>query len=272
MMEILTDLSPAAQAVAVKANLYEFFRSLARWDQTDFYAGLDYTRWQTSVPHTWFNGVLLPRPASAVADAEALIATARAYFRSRRAASFTCWLAPELKPADWRAPLQAAGFRYDNNTPGMAAPLDALNEDRPVPAGFHVAPVDGLAALKVWTEVFVAGYPIPPSWQPGLYALLAGLGLELPMRNYTGFLNGRPVATSNLFLGAGVGGVQFVATLPEARGKGIGAQMTLAALRDARAAGCRLGILQSSELGYPVYRRLGLKLVCDVDYFTWAPA
>jgi predicted acetyltransferase len=72
-----------------------------------------------------------------------------------------------------------------------------------------------------------------------------------------------------VFLGAGVAGVQFVATLPEARGQGLGAAMTLAPLRAARDLGYQAGILQSSEVGYKVYLRLGFVKVCEVDNFYW---
>ena len=65
------------------------------------------------------------------------------------------------------------------------------------------------------------------------------------------------MAAAALFLGAGVAGIYNVCTVPEARGRGIGGAVTGAALREAASRGLRLAVLGSSEMGYPVYRRLG---------------
>ena len=54
-------------------------------------------------------------------------------------------------------------------------------------------------------------------------------------------------------------GVFNVATVPGARGRGVGRAVTLAALRDGAAAGCRMAVLQASEMGHPVYERLGFR-------------
>jgi ribosomal protein S18 acetylase RimI-like enzyme len=123
--------------------------------------------------------------------------------------------------------------------------------------------------LTNWVAVFTQGYPIPEAWSQVFYKMLAGMGLDQPVRNYLGYLDGRPVATANMFLGAGVSGIYCVATLPEARGRGIGAEMTLVPLRDARQMGYRIGILQSSEMGYRVYERLGFTTVCMMDHYSW---
>ena len=57
-------------------------------------------------------------------------------------------------------------------------------------------------------------------------------------------------------------GVFMVGTVPEARGRGLARRLLLRALRDARAAGSTVSSLQSSRLGYPVYRRLGYVELC----------
>ena len=84
-----------------------------------------------------------------------------------------------------------------------------------------------------------------------------------------GLLDGVPVGTSNMFLGAGVAGIMFVATLPAARRRGVGAALTLGPLFEARQMGYRLGILQSSEMGYPVYRQLGFQHLTSMENYYW---
>src|SRR6185503_10854255 len=107
----------------------------------------------------------------------------------------------------------------------------------------------------------------PPAWESIAFDLWMQLGLDLPIRNYLGYLNGGPVATSTVFYGGGVAGIYCVATLPEARGKGIGAAITLKPLLDAREMGYRVGVLQSSEMGFNIYQRLGFRHLCQIENF-----
>ncbi len=79
------------------------------------------------------------------------------------------------------------------------------------------------------------------------------------------------MATSALFLGDGLAGVYCVATLPQERRKGFGAFATAEPLRRVRDLGYRVGILQSSEPGHPVYRRIGFRDVGGVPLYVRMP-
>lgn len=267
MNDVLTDLSTPALVRAIKGNLLEFFRHLKHAAQTDFYADGKLARWHTRVPHPWFNGVVASQPASE--EDVPSIKEVTAYFSSRDVSAFTWWVQPSLSVSTWENYLKPLGFHYDNNTPGMAVDLHALREDVSTPSTFKILPVEDLDSLKLWTHIFVVGYELPATWEKDFLDLMAGVGIDLPMRNYLGYLDGEPVATSNLFLGAGVAGVQCVATLPQARGRGIGAALTLAPLREAREMNYRVGVLQSSDLGFKVYQRLGFQKLCDMEHFYW---
>ena len=73
-----------------------------------------------------------------------------------------------------------------------------------------------------------------------------------------------------LFNGAGVAAVFGVATAPEARGKGIGAAITLIAYQEAKQMGYRHGVLFATDLGAPVYRRIGFRDVgATISRYLW---
>ncbi len=267
MDDVLTDLSAPALIRAIKSNLLEFFCYLHRSAQTDSYADRLLIRWRTRLYHPWFNGVLaLQLPSD---EYRQHIEHAITYFKSHGVSTFTWWLDPDLPIADWQRYLLPYGFRYDHNTPGMAVDLQMLREDTGAPSTLKIVPVENQADLKTWAHVFINGYELPAAWEEAFLDLMTGIGLDQPVRNYLGYLDGEPVATSNLFLAAGVAGIQCVATLPKARGRGIGAALTLAPLLEARVMGYRAGILQSSDMGFKVYQRLGFQKLCDVDNFYW---
>lgn len=265
---ILTDLSSPSLAQAIKDNLYDYFRFLGHSATTEMNEGPGWLRWHTPISHPWYNGVLCD--CSPTEGDTAFVEQTLAFFRSRDVHAITWWFSPDQQPAEWAPYLQAHGFTFDDSTPGMALALDLLPAEQHLPKGLEIVHVEDHNALRTWVDLFAEGYPIPVEVIDPLVTLLTDLGLGLPVRNYLGYLDGIPVATSNLYLGAGVAGVMYVATLPSARGRGVGAAMTLAPLYESRQLGYHAGILQSSQMGYPVYRRLGFQHLCALEHFYWS--
>jgi ribosomal protein S18 acetylase RimI-like enzyme len=225
-------------------------------------------RWRTPIQHPWFNGVLASRPPDG--DETSLIQETVAFFQARSTGLITWWVEPDLPFASWGAPLQAHHFGVSSSTPGMALELADLPESVPAPPGFTIQTVSDPARLETWAGVFAAGFGVPDHFAAAFKELLNGIGLGLPFRHYLGILNGRPAASSTLFLDESVAGIYNVAVVPAARRQGLGAAITLAALQEARQMGCATGALQSSEMGYRVYQRLGFRQVSTINNYFWS--
>ncbi len=223
--------------------------------------------WRTGLHYAWYNGILVDRPAAEVGDAA--LAAARHFFAPYDGA-ISWWLAPEVTVEPWRARLETEGLQYEANAPGMAIGLDTLaGGGRGAALGrLEIRAVTSAEELRAWCDVFVPGYGLPDAWTEDAYKIMCAAGWELPVRHYLGVLEGEPVGTASLLPGGGAAGVYNVATLPPYRGRGIGAALTLAALELGRELGYQVGVLQSSQQGYSVYKRLGFAEVCRIDLFS----
>jgi ribosomal protein S18 acetylase RimI-like enzyme len=202
------------------------------------------------------------------ADVDSTIQETLANFRDLAAMSW--WTDPGTLPTDLGRHLLAHSLTYTRGAPGMAVDLQALHEDVPTPSALTISRVDDEEALRKWAYASIIGFGHPESDADIWFDVFAGLGWDLPLRNYVGLLDGEPVATAELFLAAGVAGIYVVATVPGARRQGIGTALTLAALRDARTMGYRIGILHASPMGLGVYRRLGFREYCRMSHYAWA--
>jgi GNAT superfamily N-acetyltransferase len=138
-----------------------------------------------------------------------------------------------------------------------------------LPTGLEIIPVEDRKTLSKWIHVASIGFGVPEEFESTWYGFFVEAVLDLPFRSYLALLNGQPVGTSQLFLSAGVAGIYNVTCIPEARGQGIGAALTLAPLLYARDVEYRIGILQASELGYRVYRRLGFQDFGRLSVYLW---
>lgn len=90
-------------------------------------------------------------------------------------------------------------------------------------------------------------------------------------RHYAVIKDGQMVATSILFLHEDVAGIYAVATMPDHRGKGLGAHVTAEPLRLAWEEGYRTGLLQASEMGAPVYKRIGFQTHGEMALYVHIP-
>jgi ribosomal protein S18 acetylase RimI-like enzyme len=175
------------------------------------------------------------------------------------------WLiGPTSRPPDLAAQLLARGFTHRVDlTPMTRSLVSSLPEVDPVP-GFTIERVADSAALTEWIDAELRGFETDGEMAAGLAAMRRGMGLwpRIPTRYFLGRLDGEPVATASLLLAGGIAGIYDISTVPEARRRGIGTFMTVAMLHEARALGFETAFLQPSEMGEPLYRRLGFRVCC----------
>ena len=218
------------------------------------------------IPTPPLNAVWLAR--FPVATAEASIDEAIAWFDGL-GMPFSWWVGPDSGPPDLAERLDRRGFRLDEaGVPGMAIGLDALPDEAP-PAGITVERVTDETGFHEICRVVVEGFGAPPALQHAIEAF-AALGFDEgnPQQTFLARLDGEAVGTSLGVRAGDVLGVFNVATVPAARGRGVGRAVTLAALRNGLGAGCRMAVLQASEMGHPVYERLGFRDFAAYDIYV----
>jgi GNAT superfamily N-acetyltransferase len=256
-------------AQAVEANLFAFFQHVARWPRVQLHDDPDCCWTVSDLPFPLFNSVMRARVPSA--SAAALI-DARIAACTTRHVPMLWWTGPSTAPDDLGERLLRQGFLLEG-AHGMAASLDAPTPPDAADAAVEIAPVEDTAALATWSRVLCDSFGAPQPFGDAFVELAATIGLDArsPFRHFLARLDGRPVATCSLFLGAGVAGIYDVGTLPERRRRGLGRRITRAAMQEARALGYRMAILHSSALGAGVYRALGFQEVCAIGQYVWAP-
>ena len=168
---------------------------------------------------------------------------------------FSAWTTPDLTGLD---------FGRIGHPPLMLR-VPAPVADRRID-GLEIRPVTDAASAEQWERAFVDGFPEPAlqPLRPG--SLLPERALDAPgWRHWTGYLEGRPVATASAYLAGTHVDVEYIATVPSARGRGIGRAMTAHATL---AAPELPAMLIASDPGRPVYERLGYRPL--VRYTLWA--
>jgi ribosomal protein S18 acetylase RimI-like enzyme len=259
--------SGVSQVTRIEANLFALFSLLRGWPQLEVHDDPDLLWSISDIPFPLFNSLL--RANLPPSGADAAIEEAIGRCRSRHV-PMLWWTGPATRPDDLETRLAAKGF-HGEEARGMAVLMGALPKNPPMPAGLVVEQVTDLKALTQWCKVLCAGFEMPEFAGEAFFDLSRSLGLgsDLPLRNYLGWLGGEPVATSSLFLGGGAAGIYNVATLPGVRRRGIGSAMTSTPLRKASAEGYQVAILHSSEMGVGVYRNVGFEERCRIGQFVW---
>jgi len=171
-------------------------------------------------------------------------------------------IGPMTRPKDLGNFLETNGFSDVYHQSGMAINLEKIKNKSIEINDLTIKIIDSEENLKQWSKNVSLVFNIKIDFK-----LLEYLLLEKDTIFYIGIFNGKIVSTLLLFLSSGVAGLHAVTTLPEYRNKGFALTISRAALIDAFESGYRIGVLQASQIGERVYRKLGFKKYCDITSY-----
>jgi GNAT superfamily N-acetyltransferase len=125
----------------------------------------------------------------------------------------------------------------------------------PPPSSIRISRVADAAAFEDWQTAAGSGdlmrqvFPRTTLDDPAFRLVVA-------------YVDGAPVGHAALIRTDDIAGIYAVGTQTEFRGRGIGTAVTWAAVAAGVEGGCRIAILQSSEMGLGPYLRMGFRQVC----------
>jgi ribosomal protein S18 acetylase RimI-like enzyme len=219
------------------------------------YSGLDYGV---------FNIALLAAPVISERDLTTILVTAGRFYHERKS-RWSFWICEDLLDSAARRHsreiFSESGMRAISHAPGMLTPALAP-PSRTLPE-IECLAVSDAELRAAFAGLTVSCFEIPPPIARAVYEPEAAWQGEY--RGYVGMVNGSAVSIVALVRAGGAIGVYSLGTIPAQRHKGYGEALLRAALAMEHNFPDEPLVLESTEAGYRLYRRLGFR---DVTNFT----
>jgi ribosomal protein S18 acetylase RimI-like enzyme len=185
-------------------------------------------------------------------------------FKSSRT-PVTWYVSPSCTPGNLGSLLEKHGLRFEGEYPGMALSLADLEQIKPA-SGLTIRRVENRTMMEQWIQVFSTVFNVPKDLQEKsmIYTEAVGFSPDAKSQRFIGLVDSRVVATSIISYPPGAVVLAGMTVLDEFRGRGIGAAMALHPLHLARQRGYKLAVLGSTEMGFPLYKKLGFKEYCKI--------
>ena len=209
----------------------------------------------TGLPMDWFNQVLIERDEATPAGVLAGLAQAR-----ESGGPFLVRLREGIDDRFITTLMQAGLVPAvaETSTPGMVAfPIDHTVIAANASPDLEIRPVTDAAGMDTHRWVVTAGFGSDPSVALG--TACADLLDRPECIVYVGYADDDPVVSGLGWRTGRTIGVFSIATIEASRRRGYGAAMTARVIADGVAAGCDVATLQASEIGRPIYERLGFR-------------
>ncbi len=261
---------PEAEARVAQLALIAFNRALTRWstkgalDEADGIVLCAGGSWIPVVGNGAFR-------TDDDVDATELVARADSFFAGL-ARGFCVKVRDSGQDEDLRQACEAAGLTvFGEASPEMICRVRL--PDREPAAGLSVRWVDDEASLADFVAVnsrAYATYGMPAEVLGELFDDPAQVLADDAVHIVVVHRDGEPLATALMYESKGTADLQWVGTVPAARGAGLGALVTTLATNLAFDRGASSCSLQASPMGAPVYLALGYRIAWRyVEYVRW---
>lgn len=186
---------------------------------------------------------------------------------------FLWWLTPHTRSADLEQALTERGLVPER-------PANAMSIDLRSTAGLGEQPPPGVTIEPMTADngdelvlAMLDGFGMPRDLLSPFRELLSTPPTDrVSLFNVLARLDGAPMGAGSVVASdRTVAGLYNIAVRDEARGRGIGRAITTELMRIGAGQGCTESILHASEMGEPVYARLGYQTVGQVAQYLWAP-
>ena len=236
------------QAIAADENLASTWALLGRTTGADVVEDGPLTCVATGLATAFFNGAYLSAPTD---EPERLVAVAIDFF-AERDLPWLLWVRDGVSPALLAAG-RAAGLRDAGGPPAMG--LAPIGDAPPPPAGLRIEIATTAEELGDHAAMLRDGFGLP---QEIIERIVRPELLDVAnLAVMVGRVDEEPVSCSLLATSGATAGIYNVATPEPFRGRGYGEALTWGAVIEGAQRGCSHAVLQASEAGYPIYRRMG---------------
>jgi ribosomal protein S18 acetylase RimI-like enzyme len=154
--------------------------------------------------------------------------------------------------------------KSDPPQPGMARDLTTDLPATDTDIDINVA--SGETELDAWMEVAESVFEFSGETNR-LITPPSVLG-DQDLQYFVGRVDGQPAACGMLNVDGTVAGVYVIGVDEAFRRRGIGEAMTWEVLREGQAKGAEMGVLQSTQMGYPLYDQMGFETEVEFRHFA----
>jgi hypothetical protein len=210
-------------------------------------------------PFSQFNLAILKPPLE---NLEAAIGRADDYFADREL-PFRFTVRDDFRG---RVEERLLGAGYLEAAPVPAMVLRAIPPIPSPPPELEILTVTGGDAVDQFRGVAERGFGFPPGM--GKIAISDRVVAHPDTELYLGRVDGVPVATTLLQMSNQVAGIYFVACEEGYRRRGYGEALTWAGVGGGATRGAAFASLQASELGRPVYQRMGFDVLAHYHFYV----
>ncbi|GMK42894.1 hypothetical protein PghCCS26_00210 [Paenibacillus glycanilyticus] len=217
-------------------------------------------RYESDLNHPLGNQIVAFEGPSSEADLEEIKTIISRYRERKLPFSWLTW-SHDPETGSLKHILEEQGLKKSARIIGMSLNLADWTYSGIAIPGFEIKPVLSISEFAPFNDIVLPVFGLHGATGEAInqFNEYAGFGEQAIGKHYLGLMNGKPVAAATAFFDGDSIAIYNVATLEAFRRLGIGGALTAYAVQQGKSDGATRAILQSSDKGINVYRKIGFQ-------------